>query len=121
MSLYAADTRFARGETYRCALEVAGGDASGATVRVALKATRLGRPPGDAAAEAAVLTSEWVDQVDPDVETSGPGWIHTLSAADSEALVAGIYAMDARVEVGGTVVQTAPVRVTVDERVTEAA
>lgn len=120
MALYAADSKFTRGETYRCALEVAAGEADGATVRVALKATRLGRPPGDAAAEAAVLTTEWTAQVDPDVETSGPGWIATLAAADSEALAAGVYAMDARITLGADVIQSDPVRVTVAERVTEA-
>jgi hypothetical protein len=113
MAAFAASTRFARGETFIVALRIAAGDLAGATCRMALK-----QAPGDGNPELAVLDVAAVDHVDSVDETSPPGWTATLPAEASEALPAGRYVMDARVERDGVVIQTEPVAVEITERVT---
>ncbi len=113
--------RFTRGETFVVAVEATTGDVSEATCRMVLKAAVKGRAPGDAAAEAAVFSVVSVEEVDDQAETPKPGWICTLSATDSANLVAGLYLLDARIVIAGAVVQSDTVRITVDERITEAA
>lgn len=115
MTAFAATARCARGETFILALRIASGDLSGAACRIAIK-----RAPGDENPELAVLETSWMDHVDTGDPTSPPGWSGVLSAAATLGLAAGRYAMDARIERDGVVIQTDPVAVEITERVTEA-
>ena len=115
MTPFAATARCARGETFIVALRVASGDLTGAACRMAIK-----RAPGDENPELAVLTTTWMDHVDTGDPASPPGWSGLLPADATLTLAAGRYAMDARIERDGVVIQTDPVAVELTERVTEA-
>lgn len=117
----AATARFKRGGTISLALRVDSGDVTGATCRAVLKSAVYGAEPGDAAADAAVFDVAYVANIDPDDGASPPAWLLTISATVSAALAAGTYVADARIVRTSDVIQTATVRVILDERVTEAA
>lgn len=115
-----AQTRFTRGETFTAVLKIRSGDLSSATCQMVMKLAVNGKPPGDAAPAAAVLDVVYRPVLDPDDATTPAAFVGTLSAGASEGLTAGVlYAMDARLSLGGTIVQTDTVRVSVEERVTE--
>ena len=107
-----------RGASFALALRVIAGSVTGSeTIRCVMKrAVNFNQAPGDASPEAIVFDSEFV-------AASGDQpahWLFTAAGAASEALTAGIYLVDARMEIGGDVIQTTPVRVDVVERITGA-
>ena len=117
----AATARFKRGGTISLALRVDSGDVTGATCRAVLKSAVFGAEPGDDAPDAAVFDVAYVAHIDPDDLSSPSAWMLTLSAASSTALSVGTYVADARVVRASDVIQTATLRLILEERVTEAA
>lgn len=108
-----------RGQEFSIIYAVTTGTVTGAEdFRSVMKLTLKGRlPPGDAAAEALVFTSQFqADYTLPDA-TIADVWICTASAAQSVALAAGVYITDARFDAGAVV--TRAVLIEVLERVTE--
>lgn len=112
-----------RGATFRLALRVKADPdnlITGAeTVRAVGKAIdRINAPPpGDAAPDAFTLSSTFAAASGDEPDR----FYLTLSAADSEAAAAGLYAIDARIVLaGGEVVQPARIVLELLERISEA-
>ena len=117
----AATAYFKRGGTITLPLRIDSGDVTAATCRAVLKRAAYGVEPGDATADSAVFDVAYVANIDASDVTSAPAWILSIAAAASAALTAGTYVVDARIVRTSDVIQTATVRLILDERVTEAA
>lgn len=87
------------------------------SIRVVMKAAlESNTPPGDTAPDLAVATTTWV----PATLTEKAYWHIEFSATTTESLQPGNYVMDARLQLGTKVIQTSPVSIVIEERVTEA-
>ena len=109
-----------RGATFKLGIRSRNGDAfTGAeTVRCVLKKSsqRETTGPGDNVADSVVFTCAFIPAAG-----STPGyWKISGTAAQGEALAPGWYIADARIVIGGEVIQTTPIKIEVKQRVTEA-
>jgi hypothetical protein len=105
-----------RGATFLVDIEAYSGVPTGAEVsRAVLKLAKLQElPPGDAQAVAAEFAIQHV----PAAGQVKAYWRLTLSAAQTEALSAGIYITDVRIMQGGVVTYSEPILIDFRERVT---
>lgn len=106
-----------RGQTYTIALELVTGVGTGIAVRADLKAATIGGDLPDETVEPdASFTVVYVEDIAP---TDKPGWLLTLSPAQTADLAPGSYLMDARLETtGGAVTQTEIIEIEVVGRIT---
>lgn len=107
-----------RGSTFNLGLRVKSGTVTGTeTISCWLKRAANGKSPGDGTEPAVVLQPTFQAAVG-----DAPAyWLFTGTAEQSLALQIGQYVADARIEIGGGVIQTETVLIEILERVTEGA
>lgn len=106
---------FQRGETISLALDAVTGDPLSVTaISAAMKAVAPGRTSVNAGTLVAAVFAISPRAAQGDIP---PGWSLTVDAAVSAALATGNYLADARLEVGGGVVITESVAISVRESV----
>lgn len=109
-----------RGQTFTAVLDVLAGDPAGVTVTGDVKVARNGKSPGDEIDPVASYDIVFVEHLDADDPASAPGWIATLTPAQTLSLTAGGNVVsDFRFERDGHVDVTQTFSHTVVERVTE--
>lgn len=107
---------FQRGETISLALDAVTGDPLSVTaISAAMKAVAPGRTGVSAAAPVAAAFNITPRAASGDI---APGWNLTVGATQSALLPAGHYLADARIEVGGGVIITESIGITLRESVT---
>ena len=107
---------FQRGETISLALDAVTGDPLSVTaISAAMKAVAPGRTSVSAAAPVAAAFNITPRSASGDVPA---GWNLTVGAAQSALLPTGHYLADARIEVGGGVIITESIGITLRESVT---
>lgn len=116
-SLCMSPFSFQRGETIQLALDLASGEAAAiSAVSAQLRPVDPGRLA--VAADAPLAASFAVSERAATAELPA-GWTLTISAAESAALPAGLYAADARISVAGGVCITEPVVLRLRDSVTQ--
>lgn len=106
---------FQRGETISLALDAVTGDPLQVTaVSAAMKTVAPGRTGVSASAPVAAVFNILARPASGDI---APGWTLTVNAAQSALLAAGPYLADARLEIGGGVIITESIAITLRESV----
>lgn len=105
-----------RGATFTMGLRVTDGTVDGSEVVTCwLKPARYNKSPGDDVDPVVTFTTAYVAASGADPAH----WLFTGTALQGEGLAVGSYIADARIEIGGSVIQTESVLINVVERVTE--